>query len=92
MNTKLTLSLDKEVIEKAKHHAKKNGQSVSEMVENYFKLVTSNDQNRKSMENKSIIEITPLVKSISLKGKSKLPKNFDYKKALTEALREKYCS
>ncbi|MCH8318273.1 MAG: hypothetical protein IIA88_07220 [Bacteroidetes bacterium] len=90
MNTKLTLSLDKEVIEKAKRYAKKNGQSVSGMVENYFKLVSSNDQNRKSKGNKRIIEITPLVKS--LKTTVKFPKDFDYKEALTEALREKYCS
>ena len=85
MNTKLTLSLDKEVIEKAKRYAKKNGQSVSGMMENYFKMLSSKDKKRK-------IEITPFVKSIPFKGKSKLTENFDYKEALTEALREKYCS
>ena len=75
MNTKLTLSLDIEVIEQAKRYAKKNGQSVSGMVGNYFKMLSSKDKKRK-------IEITPFVKSIPLKGKSKLSKNFDYKKEM----------
>ncbi len=41
MNTKLTLSLDKEIIEKAKIYAKGTGRSLSEMVENYFKNLVS---------------------------------------------------
>ena len=36
MNTKLTLSLDKKAIAKAKKYAYKNGKSVSKMVESYF--------------------------------------------------------
>ena len=40
MNTKLTLTIEKEVIETAKEYAKEKGQSLSEMVENYFKLIT----------------------------------------------------
>ncbi len=40
MNTKLTLTIDKELIEIAKKYAKENGQSLSELVENYFKFVT----------------------------------------------------
>ncbi len=36
MNTKLTLSLDKKAIAKAKKYAYKNGKSVSKMVENFF--------------------------------------------------------
>ena len=40
MNTKLTLTLEKEVIEIAKIYAKEKGQSLSELVENYFKLIT----------------------------------------------------
>ena len=42
MNTKLTLTIEKEVIEVAKEYAKEKGQSLSEMVENYFKLITVN--------------------------------------------------
>jgi len=40
MNTKLTLTIEKEIIEVAKEYAKEKGQSLSEMVENYFKLIT----------------------------------------------------
>lgn len=40
MDIKLTLTIEKEVIEIAKRYAKEKGQSLSEMVENYFKLVT----------------------------------------------------
>lgn len=102
MNTKLTLTLDNELIEKAKQHAKKNGSSLSGMVENYFKILTNKEEKKK-------IEITPFINSIPLKGKVKLsknfeitplvkslktgvklPKDFDYKEALTEALSEKY--
>ena len=39
MNTKLTLTLDKEVIDNAKEYAKDKGQSLSDIVENYFKVV-----------------------------------------------------
>ena len=37
MNTKLTLSLEKDIIDQAKIYAKGTGRSLSEMVENYFK-------------------------------------------------------
>ena len=40
MNTKLTLTIEKEVIEIAKEYAKEKGQSLSDLVENYFKLIT----------------------------------------------------
>lgn len=38
--TKLALTIEKEVIDIAKEHAKKKGQSLSEMVVNYFNFVT----------------------------------------------------
>ena len=40
MTTKLTLSLDKEVIESAKEYAKSQGRSLSNVIEEYLKLVT----------------------------------------------------
>ena len=81
MDTKLTLQLDNEIIKRAKSYAQKRGKSLSDLVENYFKLLTSREAKRK-------IKITPLVKS--LKTGKKLPANFNEKKVLTEALREKY--
>ncbi len=40
MNTKLTLTIESEVIKIAKEYAKDKGQSLSEIVENYFKFIT----------------------------------------------------
>ena len=44
MNTKLTLSLEKSVIEEAKSYAKKTGRSLSELVENYFRNLTEKSE------------------------------------------------
>ncbi len=44
MTAKLTLSINDEVIESAKQYAKKNETSLSSMVENYLKLVSSNEK------------------------------------------------
>ncbi len=41
METKLTLSLDKEIIEQAKKYAKQQKTSLSNMVENYFYYLTT---------------------------------------------------
>lgn len=82
MNTKLTLTIEKEVIEIAKEYAKEKGQSLSEMVENYFKLITVN---RKKVKQK---QLSPKVKK--LRGIIKTGDNFDYKQILTEELSKKY--
>ncbi len=81
MNTKLTLTIEKTVIERAKKYAKEKDNSLSDIVENYLKVITKETD-------KSDIEITPLVKS--LKGSFKAPKDFDYKKELSKGLSEKY--
>lgn len=82
MNTKLTLTIEKEVIETAKVYAKEKGQSLSEMVENYFKLITVSK--RKINES----QLSPKVKK--LRGIIKTNENIDYKKILTEELSKKY--
>lgn len=82
MNTKLTLTIEKEVIEVAKEYAKEKGQSLSEMVENYFKLVTVS--RRKIKEN----QLSPKVKK--LRGIIKTDENIDYKQTLTDELSKKY--
>lgn len=82
MNTKLTLTIEKEVIETAKEYAKDKGQSLSEMVENYFKLITVN---RRKIEPKQLS-----LKVQKLRGIIKLDENFDYKQTLTEELSKKY--
>ena len=44
MDTKLTLKLDKKVIEKAKEYAAKQKVSLSWLFENYLKAITSNNK------------------------------------------------
>ncbi len=82
MNTKLTLTIQKDVIEEAKSYAKEKGQSLSDLVENYFKLITKDKRNVE--EN----QLSPRVKR--LRGILKVDKNFDYKRVLTEELSKKY--
>lgn len=41
MNTKLTLSLDKKVIERSKKYARAKGQSLSKLIEEYLQGLTS---------------------------------------------------
>jgi hypothetical protein len=82
MNTKLTLTIEKEVIEIAKEYAKEKGQSLSEMVENYFKLVTVS---RRKIEKK---QLSPKVRK--LRGIIKTDEDLNYKQLLTEELSKKY--
>lgn len=82
MNTKLTLTIEKEVIEIAKEYAKEKGQSLSEMVENYFKFVAVKHPEIKEKK------LSPKVRK--LRGIIKVDDNFDYKKILTEELSKKY--
>ena len=82
MNTKLTLTIEKEVIEIAKDYAKEKGQSLSELVENYFKLITNERRPIKSDE------LSPRVKR--LRGIIKADKDLDYKQILTDELLKKY--
>ena len=84
MNTKLTLSLEKEVIEQAKIYAKGTGRSLSEMVENYFKSLVEKSKKTQIEED----EIDPRLKKIT--GIVTLPDDFDIKKAKEEYFREKY--
>jgi len=80
MNTKLTLSIDNEVIQKAKNYAKKSGRSLSDLIENYLKRITSSE--------KHDLSISPKVNN--LMGSIKVNDDFDYKNELSDALQEKY--
>jgi len=87
MNTKLTLSLEKEVIENAKIYAKGTGRSLSEMVENYFRNLVSGSQNDNKIEDK-YGDIDPKVRKII--GRITLPDDFDMEKVREEHYKEKY--
>jgi predicted CopG family antitoxin len=43
MNTKLTLTIEQKIIEKAKKYANEKGRSLSDIIENYLKAITKED-------------------------------------------------
>ncbi|MPR35890.1 DUF6364 family protein [Salmonirosea aquatica] len=79
MNTKLTLTVEKSVIERAKAYAKHTGRSLSEIIENYLDMVTKEDPTT---------ELSPKLKKIV--GVVNLPHDFDEKKVLRAELGKKH--
>lgn len=71
MTTKLTLSIDEKIINKAKRLSAQRGVSISKMVETYFKSMTEKEE----INPLEIIrqELKPHLKKI------KVPENTDYK-------------
>lgn len=57
MNTKLTLNLNKNIIENAKDYAKENSISLSKLIENYLNSLTKKEFQK--------VEISPLVESLT---------------------------
>ena len=84
MDTKLTLKLDKDVIERAKNYASQKNKSLSAIIESYLQALTSGNSDNENEE----IKISSFVKSLSLK--TDLPVDFDYKKDLGNYYSEKY--
>jgi hypothetical protein len=80
METKLTLRLNKNVIERAKQYAQLHKTSISRLVESYLDVVTK--------QSKPENEITPLVESLS--GVMEVDINFDHKKEYTDYLIDKH--
>ena len=79
MNTKLTLNIDKGVIDQAKSYAKENSVSLSKLIESYLDSLTT------CSEKKS--KISPLVKSLT----GVIPsENYDDKKDYKNYISEKY--
>lgn len=84
MDTKLTIKLDKYVIDKAKDYASSHKKSLSRLIESYLKSLVIHDNSDDSEE----IKISPFVKSMST-GVN-VPSDLDYKKEYTDYLIEKY--
>jgi uncharacterized protein DUF6364 len=57
MNAKLTLSLDRDIIEQAKEFARSNHKSLSKLIEGYLRQVAYSDDETK--------QVTPLVAKLS---------------------------
>lgn len=80
MTTKLTLTIEGKVIASAKKYAQKKGKSLSNLVENYLKSISSKETDAKALSPK----VTKLM------GVIKLPEDFDYKSELGNSLSKKY--
>ena len=79
MNTKLTLNIDKGVIDQAKSYAKDNNVSLSKLIERYLDSLTTKSEKKS--------KISPLVKSLT----GVIPSgNHDDKKDYKDYLSEKY--
>jgi formiminotetrahydrofolate cyclodeaminase len=80
MSTKLTLTIEKTVIERAKDFAKKTNRSLSEIIQKYLEEITE-----KGLKNE---DTSP--KLSKLIGRVKLPKDFDEKKELRDYYEQKH--
>ena len=80
MTTKLTLTIEEEVIKKANTYAKKTGRSLSELIENYLENLTK--------EGDDIQDLSPKLKR--LVGAVKLPADFDEVKVLSAYFEQKH--
>ena len=81
MDSKLTLNVDKDLARKAKTYARSHGRSLSDLVESYFKIITSKSDDTE-------FDLTTKVKS--LLGSIKVLEDFDYNADLSEQLSKKY--
>jgi hypothetical protein len=79
MNTKLTLNVDKDVIEQAKIYAKEHQISLSQLIENFLQSLQTNNQNQS--------KISPLVESLTRVIPST---DLDDKKDYHDYLNQKY--
>lgn len=61
MDTKLTLSLNKEIIEQAKDYAKEHNVSLSFLVENYFLKIISDFKERKEVKGRIVNELSGII-------------------------------
>ena len=64
MNTKLTLTIEREIIDRAKNYAKEKNRSLSDIIENYLKILTKEERKDR------IKKLNPAVES--LKGSFKI--------------------
>ncbi len=85
MNVRLTLKMDKDVIEKAKIYAAEHKVSLSFIVENYLKAITIFE----GKEIGSDIKTSEFAKNIAI-GNGEIPADFDYKKDRQDYLFKKY--
>lgn len=81
MTKKLTLKLNDRLIERAKRYAAKRRQSLSQLVEDYFRFLSEKEDS----EN---IQLSPIVEELS--GSVTLPPDYDLKTDYSRYLTKKY--
>ncbi|WP_026836982.1 DUF6364 family protein [Gillisia sp. JM1] len=81
MDTKLTLKLNQEIIERAKEYASDKKMSLSRIVESYLQLLTTDKKD-------ADFEISPFIKSLATG--TKIPADLNYRKEYSDQLLEKY--
>jgi len=79
MTTKLTLTVEKSVIDRAKAYAKQTGRSLSEIIEHYLAAITQEGDKD---------ELSPKLKKIV--GVVQLPPDFDEDVELRSAMGKKH--
>lgn len=79
MSMKLTLTIDKSIIERAKFYAKQTGRSLSELIENYLADITK-ESNQTA--------ISPKLEKIV--GSVKLPDDFNEQEELQSYFEKKH--
>jgi hypothetical protein len=84
MDAKLTIKLDKYVIDRAKDYASSHKRSLSRLIESYLKSLVIQENSDENDE----IQISPFVKDIS--SGINIPADLDYKKEYSNYLTEKY--
>ena len=85
MDSKLTLKLNKEVIEQAKAYAASHNRSLSRLIESYLRTLTREEPPQHEVGEP---DISPFVKS--MRSGVKLPADHDDKRERTEYLKKKY--
>lgn len=80
MKKRITITINKDLVESAKKYASAHDTTISHLMETYL--------NRLSNETPSAVEISPLVRNLS--GIITLPEDYDSKEDYTRQVIEKY--
>jgi len=81
MNTKLTLNLNKEIIQRAKDYAKEHNISLSFLIENYLQKIISDYKSEATSKGSIVSELSGIIK---------LDSDFNHQEDHTNYLTEKY--
>jgi len=78
---KLTLSVRKDIIKKIKDYSKKHNISVSQLVENYLKILIEDNKRNKAEVSQAVKELSGIIKEEPIEDYSEyLEKKYRWKK------------